>query len=170
MRKRARVDETFDRLHERDQGADEDRQHDAETGKSLAAHAAEEESEAKRDRRQRVTEVVDQVGEQRDAERARVDERLRDSGDRKDRQAPRDSADAGARAKDRPIDEPVRMIVRTFLAPMLEAVRRSAPAPHGQGVQTVVRVLVAAEHRPVSSPQMAHRKHRTRPRRKEPDC
>jgi hypothetical protein len=62
------VDEALDRLHERDHGADQDGQHDAESGQTLSAQAAEEEREPQRDRCQRVAEVVDQVGEQRHAQ------------------------------------------------------------------------------------------------------
>jgi type IV secretory pathway VirB10-like protein len=95
--------------------ADEDCQHDAKTGQPLPAHTAEEEGKPKRNRGQRVTEVVDQIREQRNAERARVDERLRDSGDGKDRQAPRHRADPGTGAENRAIDEAMRMVVRVFV-------------------------------------------------------
>ena len=79
MRQRARVDEALDGLTERDQGADEDSEHHREAGPALAAGAAEEEGDAERDRRQRVAEVVDQVGEQGDTQRLLVDERLREA-------------------------------------------------------------------------------------------
>ncbi len=47
--------------------------HDREPGELFAAKAAQEEGEPERDRGERVAEVVDQVGEEGDAERARVD-------------------------------------------------------------------------------------------------
>jgi hypothetical protein len=96
MCERARVDEALDGLAERDEGADEDREHHRETGQPLAAQAAEEEGETEWDRGERVAEVVEQVGQQRDAERARVDERLRERGDGEDAEAQGDGADAGA--------------------------------------------------------------------------
>jgi len=49
MRERTRMDEALNSLHERDHGADEDRQYDAEARKPLAAQAAEEEGEAEWD-------------------------------------------------------------------------------------------------------------------------
>ena len=105
------MDEALDGLAERDQGADEDREHDGETGESLPTQAAEEEGKPERDRGERVAEVVDQVGQQRDAERARVDERLRESGDGEDRQTPGDRADPGTGTENRPVDEAVRVVV-----------------------------------------------------------
>ena len=111
MRQRAWVDEPVDRLRERDQGADEDRQHHGEPRKTLASSAVEEERESEWDSRQRITEVVDQIREKRDAECARVNERLHEGGQRKNREAPGDRADAGARTQDRSIDQPVRMPV-----------------------------------------------------------
>src|SRR5579884_1054304 len=107
MRERARMDEPLDRLHERNDRADEDRQDDTEAGEPFAALAAEEERQPERNSGERVAEVMDQVGEQRDAERARVDERLRKRRDREDREAPRDGAEPGVRAQNRPIDQPM---------------------------------------------------------------
>jgi hypothetical protein len=96
VREAARVNEALDRLSERDEGADEDGEHDRQSRDSLSACAAKEEREPERDRGERVSEVMDQVGEQRDAQRPRVDERLRERGDRQDPEAPGDGADAGA--------------------------------------------------------------------------
>jgi hypothetical protein len=101
------VDEPLDR----DESADKDREHDRETGQTFSFEAAEEEGEAERDRGQRIAEVVDQVGKQRDAECARVDECLCDCRECENGQAPRDGSDAGAGAKDRTIDQPVRVLV-----------------------------------------------------------
>ena len=60
------MDEALDRLVEGDAGGDEDREHDGEPGELLAAEGAQEERDPERHRGQRVAEVVDQVGEQRD--------------------------------------------------------------------------------------------------------
>ena len=60
------MDEPQDRLVEGDAGRDEDREHDGEAGDLLAAGAAQEERDPERHRGQRVAEVVDQIGEQRD--------------------------------------------------------------------------------------------------------
>jgi hypothetical protein len=62
-----------------------------------------------RHRRQRVTEVVDQVGQQRDRVREQKDEQLPDCGKAEDKQAERDRLDALPRADDRAIDETVRV-------------------------------------------------------------
>jgi len=64
------MDETLDRLIQRDHRADEDREHNRESGEAFAAQAPEEERETKRDRGQRIAEVVDQVGQQCHAESA----------------------------------------------------------------------------------------------------
>ena len=106
-----RVDEALDRLVERDAGGDEDREHDGEPGQLLAAEAAQEERDPERDRRQRVAEVVDQVGEQRDRTGQDEDRELKQRGDYQDGEADRDGLDAGARADDRAVDEPVRVAV-----------------------------------------------------------
>jgi diadenosine tetraphosphatase ApaH/serine/threonine PP2A family protein phosphatase len=76
MRQLLWIDEALDRLDECDAGAGEDREHDGDACQALAAHTAEEEGEAKRDRGGGVAEVVDQVGEQRHAQRARIDHGL----------------------------------------------------------------------------------------------
>jgi hypothetical protein len=65
---------------QRDERADENREHYREPGQALTAEAAEEEGKPERDCGQCVAEVVDQICEQRDAERPGVDERLRECG------------------------------------------------------------------------------------------
>ena len=109
------MDEALDRLAERHKSTDKDREHDRNTGQTFSFDAAEEEGKAERDRGQRIAEVVDQISEQRDAECARVDERLRDCRDRENGEAPGDGSNAGPGAKDRTIDQPVRMFVRRAL-------------------------------------------------------
>ena len=103
MRQRARVDDPFDGLPERHERADEDGQHHRQAGPPLAACAPQEEGDGERDRRQRVTEVMDQVGEQGDTQRLLVDERLRQGRQGQDGETPRHGADASARPHDRPV-------------------------------------------------------------------
>jgi hypothetical protein len=59
MREGSRVDESFDRLTERDERADHDRKDDCEPGEPFAASTAQEERKPKRDRGQGIAEVVD---------------------------------------------------------------------------------------------------------------
>jgi hypothetical protein len=61
------VDEAADRFGGRDAGADEDRRDDDVAGSLLGLERAQQERRPERDGGQRVAEVVDQVGEQRDA-------------------------------------------------------------------------------------------------------
>src|SRR6266852_1860905 len=63
VRERVRVDEAQDRLDQRDDGAHEDRQDHSDPRPTLAAGAAEEERKTKRNRRQGIAEVVDEIGE-----------------------------------------------------------------------------------------------------------
>jgi hypothetical protein len=115
----ARVDETVDRLSKRDKGADEYRQDDRKPGETLATCAAEEEGEPERDRGQRVPEVVDQIREQRNAERPRVNHGLGKRRQRQDREAPSDGTDTGPRAKNRPIDRAVRVLMVMRMRPVM---------------------------------------------------
>jgi hypothetical protein len=118
MREAARVDEALDRLPQGDEGADEDGENNRQAGEPLSRRAAKEEREPERDRGERVSEVVDQVGKQRDAQRPCVDERLRERRDRQDREAPGDGADAGVRSEDRTIDESERRKLG-FMVPLV---------------------------------------------------
>src|SRR5262249_2595394 len=118
------VEEAEDGLDERDDRADEDREDDREASPAFSTCAAEEEGEPERDRRQRVAEVVDQVGEQRDAEDDDVDRRLRCGRHRQDREAQREGLDPGGRGEGRRVDE--------------RTVRMTAPA-------VVVRVAATAQ-------------------------
>ena len=80
---------------------------------------------------QGVAEVVDEVGQQRDAAREDEDQRLQRGGDPEDRERGENRPQAGARALDRVVDEAVRV-------PMAVGVR----APVAVRVRPVVRVLV----------------------------
>ena len=88
MRERARVNEALNRLTKRNEGADEDRDHDGEPSPPLTTSASEVERDPKRDGGQCVAEVVDQVCEQRDAQRSGVNERLRERSQRQQAEAP----------------------------------------------------------------------------------
>ena len=89
MRQGAGMDDALDRLAQRDQGADEDCGDDREPGYPFAAQASQKESQPERDRGQCVAEIVNEVREQRHAERARVDERQRERGEREDSETPK---------------------------------------------------------------------------------
>src|SRR6266581_5475677 len=119
MRERVRMDEPQDRLVQRNAGRDEDRQHDREPRQLLAAHAAQEESDPERHRRQRVTEVVDQVGKQRDRIREQKDEQLPDRGKTENEQTERDRLNALARTDDRTIDETMRVAMTSIAVPVV---------------------------------------------------
>jgi hypothetical protein len=94
---------------------------------------------------------VDQIRQQRDTEGARVNERLRQRRHRQDREAPRHRTDPRTRAKNRTIDEAMRMVVRVFVL-LVVVVMYRVGGLYEQRVQVVMRVLVFAQHRPVSSP------------------
>ena len=102
-----RVQQAVDRLVAGDAGADEDREHDGEAGPALGARAAQGEGDRERDRGGGVAEVVDEVGEQRDAARGDEDDELGDRGRAEDEQREADGAQALARALDRLVDEAV---------------------------------------------------------------
>src|SRR5262245_28061672 len=104
-----RVDQPLDCLVERDTGRDEDGDDDRETGELLAAYRAEKERDCERDRRQRIAEVVDQIGEQRDRPRNDEDRDLRPGGEREHGEAERNSLDAPARTDDRAVYQPMRV-------------------------------------------------------------
>ena len=69
------MEQPLDRLVAGDTGGDEDRRDDEEAGQLLAAVRAEQEGDPERHGGQRVADVVDQVGEQRDRcrRRAKID-------------------------------------------------------------------------------------------------
>jgi hypothetical protein len=71
-----RVDQTLDRLVERHAGRDKDGEDNGEARQLLAPERAEEESDPERHRSEGVTEVVDQVGQQRDRARQNEDRHL----------------------------------------------------------------------------------------------
>jgi hypothetical protein len=101
------VDQSPHRLDPGDAGGDEDRQDDEVAGAALGPLRAQGEGDPERDRRRRVAEVVDQVGEQGDAAGEDEDRRLRSRRQPEDQQREEDSADPLARALDRGVDEPM---------------------------------------------------------------
>lgn len=109
MREVAGVNESLDCLSERDASADENREHNEETRKTLAPRTPQEERETERNRGQRIAEVVNQVGEQGDAQGPRIEVALNQSRGGQDGETDRDRADARARAQDRTIDKAVGM-------------------------------------------------------------
>lgn len=103
------VDQPLDRLPERDAGTDEDCCDNEVAGRLLAAGTAQEESDSEWQSGESVTEVVDQIGQQRDAVRAEEDADLDQRGGEENDEADRDGPDALAGADDRRVDEPVRV-------------------------------------------------------------
>jgi len=86
MRRGLGMDEAQDRLIAGDASRDEDRGDDEQPGDPLSADRAQKEGDAQRERRGRIAEVVDQVGEQGDAAAGEEDRDLGESGDSEHRQ------------------------------------------------------------------------------------
>ena len=107
MRQRLRVDQPLNRFVERDAGRDEDGEHDGQPRKLLTSEAPQKEGDAERQRGQRVAEVVDQVGEQRDRVREHEDDHLGERSGPEQPEAERHRLHALARADDRAIEETV---------------------------------------------------------------
>jgi uncharacterized protein involved in exopolysaccharide biosynthesis len=118
MREVLRVNQTLDRLVQRETGRNKDRKHDRQARELLAAEAAQEERDPQRHRRQRIAEVVNQIGEQGDRVRQHEDHHLHHRRRSQHTEAERDGLHASTRAHDRTIDQPVRVTVLAVL-PML---------------------------------------------------
>ena len=135
VRQVLRVDEAEDRFVERDAGGDEDGEHDGEAGELLGAEGAQVEGDPERDGGERVAEVVDQVGEQRDRAGEGKDRDLRACGESEDGEADRDGLDAGAGADDRAVDETVRVaVLAMFVSALDQLVRVGVGGVVGQDV------------------------------------
>jgi hypothetical protein len=119
-----RVHKAQHRLVERYTGGDEDREDDGVAGPALATRASEEKGSTHWTRGQGITGVVDQIGEERDAIGEDKNKRLRCRRGAQDREANEDSANAGARAQDRSVDETVSMAVLATAAATVEVVVR----------------------------------------------
>jgi hypothetical protein len=96
LRQRPWVDEPLDGLTERDKSADEDCEHDSQPTQTFAACAPQVKGDSKRNRRQSVAEVVDQICQQGNTQCAVVDESLSERSDRENGEAERDGFDAGS--------------------------------------------------------------------------
>ena len=88
------VDDPHDRFVGSNAGADEDRQHDGKTRVALGPLGAQCERDAKRHRCERVSDVVDQVGEESDAAGEDEDHRLRGRRQPEDDERERDGPQA----------------------------------------------------------------------------
>lgn len=111
MREVLGVQEALDGLIQGDTGGDEDHQDDCETGQLLAPETAKEEGDAEWYGGERVAEVVNQIGEQRNRVRDEEDRDLRNRGETENRKAECNRLDAFARTNNRAIDESMRMTV-----------------------------------------------------------
>jgi hypothetical protein len=105
------IDQSVHRLEPRNARAREDRENDRNARPALRFRAPEREGRAERDRGRSVAEVVDQVGEERNARCCDEDQKLGCRSDPKDEQGQRHGTDALSRALDRRIDETVGMPV-----------------------------------------------------------
>lgn len=107
--RRLRVDLSADGLISSDAGADEDRRDDCQPSPPLSDSRAQRERDPQRKRGQRITEVVDQVGEQRDAAARQEHRQLKDRRHSEYRERERDSTNPISRALYAVIDQAVRM-------------------------------------------------------------
>jgi hypothetical protein len=111
MARRGGVDEPVDGLNCGHAGAEKDGRDDREPGASLGHSRAQRERDAQRERCQRIAEVVDHVGQQRDAAAREEHERLRERSEPEHGQRERHGPDALARALDALVNQPVGMTV-----------------------------------------------------------
>ena len=120
-------------LPARDTGGKQDQSHDGQPrqifgaakaiGEGAAGFAAgEHEGEPQGDCRHCIAEVVDGVGQQRDAARKRHDGRLNQGSDEQHREGPFDGPDAPRGGGNRRVHHPVCMAVPAFLTAMAVAV------------------------------------------------
>ena len=94
MRELFGVEEPLDCFVAGDAGGDEDCRDDGQPGELFAAVRTEQERDPKGHGGERVADVVDQVGEQRDAAGGDEDDRLKGGGQAEDAEADGDGADA----------------------------------------------------------------------------
>jgi hypothetical protein len=88
MAEMMRIDQPLNRLPERNASTDEDRRDDEVAGALLRCEGAHEEGDPQRHRGQRISEVVDQVGEERDAAGEHEHSALHQGGDQENEQTP----------------------------------------------------------------------------------
>ena len=84
-------------------------------GDPLGPKRSQQEGDTDRDRRRGVAEVVDEVGEQGDGPGDDEDRQLCERREPQDAETERDRAEAGVRAHDRTVDEPVRVPVSSIM-------------------------------------------------------
>src|SRR5688572_3195038 len=140
MRKLLGVDEALDGRVQREAGRDEDRADDEETCDLLRRERAQEEGDPDRNRRGRVTEVVDEIGEKGNRVGGDEDRRLHERSEPENAEAQRDRAKTGTRAHDRAVDEAVRVtvVVRMRVVVIVATVvcHRSSPASPKRRIST----------------------------------
>ena len=85
-------------------GADQNRGDDEEAGEALGPFGAQQKGDTERNRGQRVAEVVDQIGEQRDAAGGDEDQHLNGGGQAEDAEGEDDRAQTVSRALDAGVD------------------------------------------------------------------
>ena len=113
------MDEAHDRLVERDAGADEDRERRRRARRASRRGTCAGRTRSRAGRGQRVAEVVDQVGEQRDRARERKIATCAPAVSGEHGEAERDRLDARAGPDDRAVDEPVGVAVTAVVAIMI---------------------------------------------------
>ena len=106
-----RMDQALDCLEQSDAGGNEDCEHHGTARELLATHAAQKEGDTKRHGSERISEVVNQIGKERDTAADEVDRCLGERRCDEGCEADRDSANAFPRAHDRRVDESVRVAV-----------------------------------------------------------
>jgi hypothetical protein len=111
MRQRTWVEQPLNRLTKRDKGADEDREHHSQTSPTFPSRTSQIEGDSKRHRGKGISKVVDEIRKQRNAQRAVVDECLRERGDAEDRETDGHGPNPGSGSQDRAIYESVRVAV-----------------------------------------------------------
>ena len=117
-------------------GRDEDRQHHEQACHALGPGAAQREGDGQRDRCRSVTEVVDQVCEERDAAGGEVDQRLDDGGHAEHEQREPDGAQSLPRALDRRVDEPMGVaVLAVWMGVLVGAHRAPRVAAIGAGIR-----------------------------------
>jgi hypothetical protein len=118
------MEQARDCLVESDAGRDEDGQHDGDAREFFCAERAHQERDPEWQGGQRVPEVVDQVGEQRDRPGEREDRRLGAGGNREQPQTQSDGLQPLAGADDRAVDEsvgvPVTVLVQLGVGPAFQ--------------------------------------------------
>lgn len=113
-----RVNEAPDRLVAGYTGADEDRRDDREAGPPLRQLGTQGERDPQRHGRERIAEVVDQIGEQGDAAAGEKDGKLSDGGEGQDGERERDGVDALPRALDAVVYQAMGVAVLAMVTPM----------------------------------------------------